>query len=73
MKPRRRFKKKCYFTTHKFKYVDYKDITLLRKFINPGGQMLPRRTTGNCAKHQRMVATAIKRAREVALLPFVSE
>ena len=68
---KRRLYKKCYFTTHKFKYIDYKDVELLKKFITPSGAMAPRRSTGTCAKHQRMLARAVKRARHVALLPFV--
>ncbi len=68
---KRRSYKKCYFTTHNFKYIDYKDVELLKKFIAKSGQILPRRNTGNCAKHQRMLACAVKRAREIALLPFV--
>jgi small subunit ribosomal protein S18 len=53
--------------------VDYKNSTRLRKFISDRGKILPRRTTGTCASHQRILAGAIKRAREIALLPFTSE
>ena len=53
--------------------VDYKNTTRLRKFISDRGKILPRRTTGTCATHQRILAHSIKRAREIALLPFTSE
>ena len=67
------FKKKvCRFCTQKLK-IDYKDADMLRKFITERGKILPRRITGTCAKHQRALAVAIKRARIIALLPFVAE
>ena len=67
------FKKKvCRFCTQKLK-IDYKDADVLRRFITERGKILPRRITGTCAKHQRAVAEAIKRARIIALLPFVAE
>ena len=67
------FKKKvCRFCTQKLK-IDYKDVDMLRKFITERGKILPRRITGTCAKHQRALAVAIKRARIIALLPFVAE
>ena len=53
-------------------YIDYKDTTLLRKFISDRGKIRARRVTGNCVQHQRDVATAVKNAREVALLPYTS-
>jgi small subunit ribosomal protein S18 len=53
--------------------VDYKDIDLLRRFVTDRGKILPRRITGTCAKHQRMVTVAINRARNIALLPFVDK
>jgi small subunit ribosomal protein S18 len=66
------FKKKvCRFCTQKLK-IDYKDADTLRKFITERGKILPRRITGTCAKHQRALAEAIKRARIIALLPFVA-
>ncbi|GHU25245.1 30S ribosomal protein S18 [Spirochaetia bacterium] len=66
------FKKKvCRFCTQKLK-IDYKDADTLRRFVTERGKILPRRITGNCAKHQRAVAAAVKRARIIALLPFVS-
>jgi small subunit ribosomal protein S18 len=65
-------KKVCRFCTQKLK-IDYKDADTLRRFITDRGKILPRRITGTCAKHQRAVAEAIKRARIIALLPFVAE
>jgi small subunit ribosomal protein S18 len=66
-----RRRKICYFCAEK-KVADYKNIELLERFISEQGKILPRRVTGNCAKHQRSLAIAIKRAREVALLPYVN-
>ena len=67
------FKKKvCKFCTQKLK-IDYKDADTLRRFITERGKILPRRITGTCAKHQRSLALAIKRARMIALLPFVAD
>jgi small subunit ribosomal protein S18 len=66
-------KKVCKLCLRKAKSVDYKDADLLRKFVTDRGKILPRRITGTCAKHQRMLSRAIKRARMVALLPFVSK
>lgn len=62
--------KQCYFCTHARKPVDWRDAQTLRKFISPQGKILPARYTKTCAKHQRKLATAIKRARIMALLPF---
>jgi len=64
-------KKICYFCDNKKNYVDYKDIDLLKKFVSKNANILPRRVLGTCAKHQRKVAQAIKRARIVSLLKFV--
>lgn len=66
-------KKVCYFTKNNIKYIDYKDTELLKKFISQNGKIVPRRVTGTSAKYQRMLATAIKRAREMALLPYVAD
>ena len=66
-------KKVCYFTKNKIEYIDYKDIELLKRYISANGKIVPRRVTGTRAKYQRMLATAIKRARQMALLPCVSE
>lgn len=62
----------CYFSSNNIKYIDYKDVELLKKFINPHARILTKRRTHVCAKHQRMLAKAIKRARFMALLPYVS-
>ena len=64
-------RKVSYLTVQKIEIVDYKDINILRRFINERGKMLPSRQTGNTAKQQRMIARAIRRARELALLTFV--
>lgn len=66
-KPRVR---RCIFCKYKVEHVDYKDVELLRKFLSDRSKIKPRRVTGNCAQHQRKVAIAIKRAREVALVPY---
>lgn len=65
--------KQCLFCKDKQDHLDYKDTGRLRKLINDRGKILPRRTTGTCARHQRTVVEAIKRARNIALLPFVAE
>ncbi|MDD4532603.1 MAG: 30S ribosomal protein S18 [Bacilli bacterium] len=65
-------RKVCYFTKNKIKHIDYKDVELLKKFISPNGKITPRRITGTSAKYQRQLAIAIKRARFMALLPFVA-
>ena len=64
-------KKICYFTKNKIEYIDYTDTELLKKFISPNVKIIPRRVTGTSAKYQRMLAVAIKRARQMALLPYV--
>jgi len=63
--------KQCYFCVNNIKEIDYKDINTLQRFINTYKKILPRRRTGTCAWHQRKLAAAIKRARIMALLPFV--
>jgi len=63
-------RRRCYFTEHGYVAIDYKDIELLRKFVTERGKISPRRNTGTSAKYQRMLATAIKRARHLALLPY---
>lgn len=75
MQDGRRFKRRtrrkvCNFCMEKSTYIDYKDAYKLRKFITETGKILPRRVTGNCAKHQRQLTIAIKRARNAALLPY---
>lgn len=67
------FKKVCLFCQEKSTHIDYKDTNKLRKYIAEGGKIFPRRMTGTCAKHQRELAQAIKRARIAALLPFKAE
>ena len=69
----RRRKKVCIFCADKVDFIDYKDSAKLRKFISERGKIMPRRISGACAKHQREVNTAIKRARQVALLPYVCD
>ena len=64
----RKKKKVCYMCTGK--NIDYKDVDVLKKYINDKGKILPRRVTGACARHQRHIAEQIKRARAIALLPF---
>ena len=71
VRPRKR-KKVCAFCVDKVTSVDYKDTAKLRRYLSERGKILPRRTTGTCAAHQRDLTTAIKRARQIALLPYVS-
>lgn len=66
-------KKVCSFCVDKVEAIDYKDVAKLRRYITERGKILPRRISGNCAKHQRQVTVAIKRARNIALLPFTAE
>jgi len=66
-------KKVCYFTKNNIKTIDYKDIELLKRFISSNGKIIPRRVTGTNAKYQRILAIAIKRARQMALLPYVAD
>ena len=70
---RRPRRKVCTFCVDKVAHIDYKDVAKLRRFITERGKILPRRISGNCAKHQRQVTVAIKRARNIALLPFTAE
>ena len=66
-------KKKCKFCLDNVTHIDYKDERYLRRFMTDRGKITPRRITGTCAKHQRMLAAAVKRARIIALVPFVRE
>lgn len=66
-------RKVCAFCVDKITLIDYKDISKLRKFVSERGKILPRRISGNCAKHQRQLTSAVKRARQIALLPYTSE
>lgn len=68
-----RRKKVCQFCADKAETIDYKDTEKLKKFITERGKLLPRRVTGTCSIHQRDITTAVKRARIVALLPYVAE
>jgi small subunit ribosomal protein S18 len=70
---RRPRRKVCSFCVDKVEEIDYKDVAKLHKFITERGKILPRRISGTCAKHQRQLTIAIKRARNVALLPFTAE
>ena len=66
-------RKVCSFCVDKIEHIDYKDAPRLRRHLSERGKILPRRITGTCAKHQRQLTVAIKRARHIALLPFVNE
>ena len=70
---RRPRRKVCSFCVDKVEHIDYKDVAKLRRFVTERGKILPRRISGNCAKHQRQVTVAIKRARNIALLPVTAE
>ena len=72
MRPRKR-RKVCSFCVDKITQIDYTDTAKLRRFLSERGKILPRRTTGTCAAHQRQLTTAIKRARHIALLPYVAD
>jgi small subunit ribosomal protein S18 len=69
----KRRRKVCYFTQNKLDHIDFKDVELLKRFTSDRGKILPRRVTGTSAKWQRPLAIAIKRARHMALLPYVKE
>nr|MBQ8890183.1 30S ribosomal protein S18 [Clostridia bacterium] len=71
-RPNHRRKKVCIFCQDKVNGIDYKDVAKLRKFISERAKILPRRVSGTCALHQRQLTVAIKRARQMALLPYVS-
>lgn len=73
IKSENRPKKFCRFKKYHIRYIDYKDIEFLKKFLNEQGKMLPRRITGNSLKYQRKVSDAIKKARQMALLPYVTD
>ena len=69
----RRKKRVCQFCVDKITGIDYKDIAKLRKYVSERGKILPRRVTGNCAKHQRAMTQNVKRARHLALMAYTSE
>ena len=70
-RPMRRRKKVCVFCGEKNGTIDYKDTNKLKRYVSERGKILPRRITGNCAKHQRALTVAIKRARHIALMPYI--
>ena len=70
---RKGHRKVCQFCVDKIEHIDYKDLPRLRRFVTERGKILPRRMSGNCAKHQRQLSVAIKRARHVALLPYSAD
>ena len=72
-KVRRSKRKVCAFCSEKAEKIDYKDVAKLRKYVTERGKILPRRISGTCAKHQRQLTDAIKRSRNIALLPFTTE
>ncbi len=72
-KPKRSSRKVCQFCLEKVDYIDYKEVSRLRRFISERGKILPRRLTGTCAKHQRPLTDALKRARQIALLPYTAD
>ncbi len=72
-KERRTKRKPCSFCTERSIAVSYRDVGRLKKYVSERGKIVPRRISGNCAKHQRMLTTAVKRARLIAFLPFGSE
>jgi small subunit ribosomal protein S18 len=75
-RPRRQFfrkRKVCRFCTERADFIDYKRVDVLKQFVQDRGKLLPRRITGTCSRHQRWLTEAIKRARNIALLPFAAE
>lgn len=66
-------KKTCQFCVDKVQEIDYKDVAKIRRYVSERGKIVPRRVSGNCAKHQRQLTTAIKRARIIAILPFTND
>ena len=70
---RRPNRKVCTFCVERIDYIDYKEVSRLRRFLSERGKILPRRITGTCAKHQRPLTAALKRARSIALLPFTTD
>jgi len=69
----RKRKKVCAFCAEKLNDIDYKDIARLKKFLSERSKILPRRITGACSKHQKFLTTAVKRARHIALIPYISD
>ncbi|MCL2285251.1 MAG: 30S ribosomal protein S18 [Firmicutes bacterium] len=69
----RRKKRVCLFCADKVAYIDYKDVARLRKYVTERGKIVPRRASGNCAKHQRTMTQNVKRARHMALMPYTAD
>ncbi|MBO5928897.1 MAG: 30S ribosomal protein S18 [Clostridia bacterium] len=73
-RPQRKSRRKvCSFCVDRVESIDYKDVARLRRYVSERAKILPRRVTGTCARHQRELTVAIKRARQIALMPFVSD
>ena len=72
-RPIRRRKKVCVFCSDKSNVIDYKDVNKLKRYVSERGKILPRRITGTCAKHQRTLTVAVKRARHIALMPYTMD
>ena len=72
-RPMRRRKKVCVFCGDKNNTIDFKDVNKLKRYVSERGKILPRRITGNCAKHQRALTVAVKRARHIAIMPYVQD
>lgn len=73
MRGKRARKKVCAFCVDRAEHIDYKDVAKLRRYLSEHGKIVPRRVTGTCAHHQRELTVAIKRARHLALLPYISD
>lgn len=71
--PRKSRKKVCAFCADKVENIDYKDVAKLRRFVSERSKIFPRRMTGTCARHQRQLTVAVKRARHIALIPYISD
>lgn len=71
--PRKMKKKVCAFCVDKAETIDYKDVAKLKKYVTERGKILPRRISGNCAKHQRALTVAVKRARHLSMMPYVQD
>ncbi len=72
-RPRRSGRKVCAFCVEHIDYIDYKEVSRLRRYLSERGKILPRRITGICARHQRRLTGALKRSRQIALLPFTTD
>ena len=72
-RPKRSNRKVCQFCVERIHHIDYKEVSRLRRFLSERGKILPRRITGTCAKHQRPLTDALKRARAIALLPYTTD